>query len=377
MAPKRRKPFFIRGTYFDYPSLFFILFLVFFGVMMVYSSSSFVSYRLFNNNTHYLFRQIFFGMLGIMVMFGVSKIRYQVLRRFSYIGVLGIAILLIIVLVGGQSVNGSSRWINLGFISFQPSEIAKIVVVLYMAYICSEKPELLRSIKGTVIAFAPAAGVVILIAIENLSTAIICALIAGGIWFVATPKMKYVVVMLVVGVLFVIVMISMQGYRGERIQAWRNPEASSSGFQTLQGLYAIGSGGLFGRGLGQSIQKMGNIPEAQNDMIFSIICEELGIVGAVGLILVFVMLIWRFRFIAEGAPDRYGSLIVIGVISHLAFQVLINMFVVTNLMPNTGVPLPFISYGGTSLVFLLIEMGIVLAVSRQIEPLGSEEEKEA
>ena len=122
---------------------------------------------------------------------------------------------------------------------------------------------------------------------------------------------------------------------------------------------------------------MGNIPEAQNDMIFSIICEELGIVGAVGLILVFVMLIWRFRFIAEGAPDRYGSLIVIGVISHLAFQVLINMFVVTNLMPNTGVPLPFISYGGTSLVFLLIEMGIVLAVSRQIEPLGSEEEKEA
>ena len=189
--------------------------------------------------------------------------------------------------------------------------------------------------------------------------------------------MKHVVVMLVVGVLFVIIMISMQGYRGERIQAWRNPEASSSGFQTLQGLYAIGSGGLFGRGLGQSIQKMGNIPEAQNDMIFSIICEELGIVGAVGLILVFVMLIWRFRFIAEGAPDRYGSLIVIGVISHLAFQVLINMFVVTNLMPNTGVPLPFISYGGTSLVFLLIEMGIVLAVSRQIEPLGSEEEKEA
>ena len=139
---------------------------------MVYSSSAFVSYRLFNNNTHYLFRQIFFGMLGIMVMFGVSKIRYQVLRRFSYIGVLGISILLIIVLIGGQSVNGSSRWINLGFISFQPSEIAKIVVVLYMAYICSEKPELLRSIKGTVIAFLPAAGVVILIAIENLSTAI-------------------------------------------------------------------------------------------------------------------------------------------------------------------------------------------------------------
>ena len=377
MASKRRKPFFIRGTYFDYPSLFFILFLVFFGVVMVYSSSSFVSYRYYNNNTHYLFRQVFFGMLGIFVMFFVSKVRYQVLRKFTYIGVLGIALLLLFVLFGGHSVNGSSRWLDLGFISFQPSEIAKIVVVLYMAYICSERPELLRSIKGTIKAFAPAAVIVVLIAVENLSTAIICALIAGGIWFVATPKMKYVIIMVVAGLIFVAVMISMAGYRGDRIEAWRNPEASSSGFQTMQGLYAIGSGGLFGRGLGQSIQKMGNIPEAQNDMIFSIICEELGIVGAVGLILVFVMLIWRFRFISEGAPDRYGSLVVVGVISHLAFQVLINMFVVTNLMPNTGVPLPFISYGGTSLVFLMLEMGLVLAVSRQIEPLGSEEVSEA
>ena len=377
MATKRRKPFFIRGTYFDYPSLFFILFLVFFGVMMVYSSSSFVSYRYYNNNTHYLFRQAFFGMLGIFVMFGISRVRYQALKKFTFIGIIGIGLLLGFVLLAGKSVNGSSRWLNLGFISFQPSEIAKIVVIMYMAYTCSDRPELLRSIKGTFIAFAPVAPIIILIAIENLSTAIICSAIAGGIWFVATPKIKYVVVMLVVGVVFAVIMINSAGYRAERIVAWRNPEATSSGFQTLQGLYAIGSGGLFGRGLGQSIQKMGNIPEAQNDMIFSIICEELGIVGAVGLILVFIMLIWRFRFIAEGAPDRYGSLIVVGVISHLAFQVLINMFVVTNLMPNTGVTLPFISYGGTSLIFLMLEMGIVLAVSRQIEPLGSEEENEA
>lgn len=377
MAPRKRKPFFIRGTYFDYPSLFFILFLVFFGVVMVYSSSSFVSYRYYNNNTHYLFRQAFFGMLGIFAMFGVSRVRYQVFKKFTYIGLLGITFLLIFVLFAGKSVNGSARWVNLGFVSFQPSEIAKIVVILYMAYICAGRPELLRTIKGTIIAFIPAALVIIIIAIENLSTALICAAIAGGIWFVATPKVKYLLVILAAGVVFAIIMINSAGYRADRIVAWRNPEASSSGFQTLQGLYAIGSGGIFGRGLGQSIQKMGNIPEAQNDMIFSIICEELGIVGAVGLIIVFVMLIWRFRFIAEGAPDRYGSLIVVGVISHVAFQVLINMFVVTNLMPNTGVTLPFISYGGTSLVFLLIEMGIVLAVSRQIEPLGSEEENAA
>ena len=145
---------------------------------------------------------------------------------------------------------------------------------------------------------------------------------------------------------------------------------AENGYQTMQGLYAIGSGGLFGRGLGQSIQKQGFIPEAQNDMIFSIICEELGILGAVGLIVVFLMLIWRFKFIAEGAPDRYGSLIVVGVMSHIGIQVLINMCVVTNVIPNTGVTLPFISYGGTSLVFLLIEIGIVLSVSRQIEPIS-------
>ena len=147
-------------------------------------------------------------------------------------------------------------------------------------------------------------------------------------------------------------------------------EATELGYQTMQGLYAIASGGLFGRGLGQSIQKMGSIPEAQNDMIFSVICEELGIVGAVGVILVFIFMLWRFKFIAEGAPDRYGSLIVVGIIIHVAVQVIINMSVVTNIIPNTGVTLPFISYGGTSIFFLLIETGLLLAVSRQIEPSG-------
>ena len=377
MAAKKRRPFLIKGTYFDYPSLFFIIFLVFFGLVMVYSSSAFVSNRYFNNNTHYLIRQMIFGGAGLFAMFWVSKIRYQALKRFSLILVFAIAGLLIFTMLAGKAVNGSSRWLNLGFISFQPSEIAKIVVILYMAYIVSEKPHLLRNVKNTVNAFFPVGVIVVIIAIENLSTAIICAAIAVCIWFVATPKLRYVVIIAIVGVVFVILMISFAGYRGDRLQAWRNPEESSSGFQTLQGLYAIGSGGLFGRGLGQSIQKMGNIPEAQNDMIFSIICEELGIVGAVGLILVFVMLLWRFRFISEGAPDRYGSLIVVGVLSHIACQVLINMCVVTNLIPNTGVTLPFISYGGTSLFFLLVEMGLVLAVSRQIEPLGFEGEKES
>jgi cell division protein FtsW len=190
---------------------------------------------------------------------------------------------------------------------------------------------------------------------------------------VVTPKLRYVFFVGVILVAGGALMIMLQSYRGDRITAWLHPETSEKGYQTMQGLYAIGSGGLFGRGLGQSIQKLGFIPEAQNDMIFSIICEELGVIGAVGLIIVFLMLLWRFRFIAEGAPDRYGSLLVVGVIAHISVQVLINMCVVTNLIPNTGVTLPFISYGGTSLIFLIVEMGLVLGVSRQIEPLSKSE----
>ncbi|HCA22196.1 MAG TPA: cell division protein, partial [Lachnospiraceae bacterium] len=145
-------------------------------------------------------------------------------------------------------------------------------------------------------------------------------------------------------------------------------ETSENGYQTMQALYAIGSGGLFGRGLGQSIQKTGYIPETHTDMIFSVICEELGIIGGIGIIVIFGILLWRLRMIAEGAPDRFGSLLVVGVIIHIGFQVVVNLCVVTNLMPNTGVTLPFVSYGGSSLLFLLMEVGFVLAVSRQIRP---------
>ena len=375
MAAKK-KGLFVKGTYFDYPSLFLIFFLVLFGLMMVYSSSSFVASRDFNNSTHYLLRQFVFAMAGFAVMMVISKVRYQIYKKFTLIMVFGMAIVLLLVFVIGTSGNGSTRWIFLGPISFQPSEIAKLVIVLYMAHICTAEPQSMQSIQGMAKSFWPVGLLIVIIAIENLSTAIICAAIAVGIWFVATPKIRYIGIVILAGCVFVPIMIKLQSYRSGRIDAWLHPETSKYGYQTMQGLYAIGSGGLFGRGLGQSIQKMGFIPEAQNDMIFSIICEELGIVGAAGLIIVFLMLIWRFRFIAEGAPDRYGSFIVVGVITHVAAQVLVNMCVVTNIIPNTGVTLPFISYGGTSLFFLLIEMGVVLSVSRQIEPLSLLEEEE-
>ena len=371
----QKKGVFIRGTYFDYPSLFLIIFLNIFGLMMVYSSSSFVSNIDFGNSTHYLLRQFVFGLLGFGAMYFFSKVRYQVYINFTEIIILVETVLLILVFIVGSARNGSTRWIFIGPIGFQPSEIAKLVIILYMARVCSSRPTDLTNLKGLIRVFWPVGVLIIIIAIENLSTALICAAIAASIWFVSTPKLRYLVIIAIVGAIFIPVMINMQGYRSDRIDAWKHPLTSEAGYQTRQGLYAIASGGLFGRGLGQSIQKMGFIPEAQNDMIFSIICEELGIFGAAALIIVFLMLLWRFRFIAEGAPDRYGAFIVVGVIAHVAVQVLINMCVVTNIMPNTGVTLPFISYGGTSLVFLLIEMGIVLSVSRQIEPLSALDEE--
>ncbi|MBR6403642.1 MAG: cell division protein FtsW [Eubacterium sp.] len=344
--------------------------------MMVYSSSSFVASRDFKSSTHFLFRQFVFAVGGFVVMLVASKIRYQIYKKFTEIFIYGMVIVLLLVFVIGTTTNGSARWIYIGGIGFQPSEIAKLVIILFMAHVCTANPDSMNSIQGIAKAFWPVGLLIMIIAIENLSTAIICAAIAVGIWFVATPKVRYMGIVVLAGCVFVPLMIKLQSYRSGRIDAWLHPETSQHGYQTMQGLYAIGSGGLFGRGLGQSIQKMGFIPEAQNDMIFSIICEELGIVGAAGLIIVFLMLIWRFRFIAEGAPDRYGSLIVVGVITHVATQVLVNMCVVTNIIPNTGVTLPFISYGGTSLFFLLIEMGVVLSVSRQIEPLSLLEEEE-
>ena len=165
------------------------------------------------------------------------------------------------------------------------------------------------------------------------------------------------------GIGFVAIFLSMESYRLERLAIWRNPEKYEKGYQTLQGLYAIGSGGLFGRGLGSSIQKLGFVPEAQNDMIFSIICEEMGLIGAVFVMLLFFILIWRFFIIASHAPDLEGALIASGAMAHMMIQVILNIAVVTNTIPNTGITLPFISYGGTSVMFLLFEMGLVLNVS--------------
>ena len=243
----------------------------------------------------------------------------------------------------------------------------RIAIIIYLAMLIERIPKQLDKVSSMAKVGIRLVPLVVFVAVNNLSTAIIILGIAVCMLFVASPKYKEFFVVAVLGVLFIFAFINIASYRSDRVEAWKHPEtAGDKGYQTMQALYAIGSGKLFGKGLGQSLQKLGNVPEAQNDMIFSIICEELGLFGAVCVILLFVLMLWRMMVIANNAKDLYGALLVTGIMSHIAIQVVLNIAVVTNTIPNTGVILPFISYGGTSLVFLMAEMGLALSVSKGI-----------
>ncbi len=248
---------------------------------------------------------------------------------------------------------------------FQPAEFAKVAVILLLAWYVSGRAkdtENFRFMCRVLLLILPIVG---LVGTNNLSTAIIILGIGVMSIFVSHPRYLPFVGMGGAGIAFIAVFLSMESYRLERLAVWRDPEAYEKGFQTIQGLYAIGSGGLFGRGLGSSMQKLGFVPEAQNDMIFSIICEELGLVGALILMGAFGLLLWRLMVLSIHAPDLLGSLICGGIMGHMAMQVILNIAVVTNTIPNTGITLPFISYGGTSVLFLMAEMGLALSVGRQ------------
>ena len=278
----------------------------------------------------------------------------------------------------GHEVNGAKRWIKIGPIQFQSAEPAKLAIILFLSVLIVQFGKKLKGFKAPTVLFAFGALTFLLTwkFTENLSTAIIILGITCALIFVAHPKTAPFV--LTAGIGLPVGIVGVRGYvsslgasgnfRFNRVLAWIDPEKYSDGggYQVLQGLYAIGSGGLFGKGLGNSTQKIQSIPEAQNDMIFSIICEELGLFGAVLLTILFVFLLYRLMFIAQNAPDLLGSLIVTGIFAHIALQVILNIAVVLNVIPTTGVTLPFISYGGTSILFLMTEMGIALNVSRQI-----------
>lgn len=260
----------------------------------------------------------------------------------------------------------------------QPAEVAKVAIIVFLPFLICRMGKKFKSLKGvaTVLFFGGFLAAMVYLLTENLSSAVIIMGITCVMVFVVHPRTAPFLVLLAIGAALIAVGVSfivanfdkLDSFRFSRILVWLDPEnhASSGGFQVMQGLYAIGSGGLFGKGLGNSIQKMGSVPEAQNDMIFSIICEELGICGAIIVTVLFLMLLYRLFFIARNAPDLYGSLMVTGIFIHIALQVVLNISVVINLIPTTGITLPFISYGGTSIVFLMAEMGLALGVSRRI-----------
>lgn len=371
--PKERRKrirFWNPGNFYDFTLLFLIIFLVGFGLVMVYSASSYTAALDYGSSAYYLKRQAVFAVIGLALMFFISMVDYRILKKFTVIGFLVISALLLVTLIAGSAGGageGSTRWIELGPIRFQPSELAKLIIIMYVAYAATQQVWKLNDWKILAKIMVPPLIIIGLIVKENLSTAIICGVITVAILFVASPKYWHFFVIGIAAVLGGVAMVLLESYRGDRFDAWMNVETHPKGYQTLQSLYAIGSGGLWGKGLGQSIQKMDFIPEVQNDMIFSVICEELGLVGGIALILLFIFLIWRLMVVITNANDLYGSLLAVGVMAHISVQVLINIAVVTNTIPNTGIPLPFISYGGTSLIFLLIEMGIVLSVARQIK----------
>ena len=366
-------------SYIDYSMIFIILFLLAFGLIMLYSTSSYEANLDYGDSAYYFKHQLIPSILGLVGMVVLSYIPYRIYARLAMPIYLVAAALLVAIIPFGKTINGAKRWIIIAGVSIQPAEVAKVATIIFTATMIIKLKKNLTTLKGFGIALmfpAVLAGMVYIIT-RNLSSAIIIMGITVVMLFISTPGYRmYIIVaagvLAFAAALVVIIANSNQtsgmNYRFERVLAWLDPQAHASGkgFQTLQALYAIGSGGIFGKGLGESMQKMGFIPEAQNDMIFSIICEELGLFGAIAVMLMFLLLIWRLMVVANNAPDMFGALLVIGVMGHIAIQVILNIAVVTNTIPNTGITLPFISYGGSAVIIQLAEIGIALNVARNI-----------
>ena len=361
----------LTGETVDIPFLLLTLLLLAVGLVMLYSASS--AQSMYDTgywiSTKYLQKQAVCAGIGLVCMWIFSRIPASFWLKFAWI-LYGISIvLLLLVLVAGESVNGARRWINIAGLQFQPSEIAKFTMIVLFAKLAKGFGTDARKFRYGVMGFGGALlGILVPLALEkHLSAIMLMGMVAVVIMFVAGTNPKWLLAGAGCAIVFVIVYVSFMGYAGDRITAWLHPESdpSDKGYQILQSLYAIGSGGLFGLGFGKSRQKYLYLPFQYNDYIFAIVCEELGLVGAVLIMILFGALILRGFWIALRAADRFSTVLCTGLVALIAVQTVLNLGVVTNLLPSTGIALPFFSYGGTALAVNLGEMGIVLSISRQ------------
>lgn len=361
-----------KGKQLDFTLLFVVLVLLFTGLIALSSASSYYALTEFNDSSYYIVRQIAFAVVGIVGMLIISKIDYKKYIKFGYL-IYGIGILLMLMVfvpgIGG-TVNGANRWLNLGFMRFQPSEIMKLCLIIGLSTYIEKNQAKMKTIKGYLVP-ACMLGLVCLIMYfqDHMSGMIVMMVLGATIIFINGIKIK--TRYLVIGGLLIVVVAAVfllsDSYRLERVTSFMNPEADTTGsnWQPIQSLYAIGTGGLFGRGLGQSRQKYLWLPEAQNDFIFSVFAEEFGFVGCVIVLTLYGFFVTRGLVIAMKSKNKYGTLIAGSIITMFAFQIIVNIAVVTVSMPTTGMPLPFFSAGGTSLLINLAAVGLVLNISRQ------------
>ena len=368
------------GANIDVPFLFILMILLAVGLTMLYSASYAQSeYDTgYTVSTRYLQKQAVCAVIGLAAMFFLSRIPPDFWLRFAW-PLYGISIVLLLsVLLFGQSVNGARRWINIAGIQFQPSEIAKFTLIVLFARLTKGFGRDAKKFRYGVLGFGGALlGILVPLALEkHLSAIMLMGLVAVVMMFVAGTDPKWLLAGAGAAAVFVVVYITLMGYAGDRVTAWLHPEQDpgDTGYQILQSLYAIGSGGLFGRGFGKSRQKYLYLPFQYNDYIFAIICEELGLVGALLIMTLFGALILRGYWIALRAPDRFYTVLCAGLITLIAVQTVLNLAVVTNLLPSTGIALPFFSYGGTALAVNLGEMGVVLSISRYRNQAARQEE---
>ena len=369
----------MRGETVDIPFLILILLLLLVGLTMLYSASYAQSaYDTgYEVTTRYLQKQAVCAGIGLAAMYAFSRIPAALWYRLAW-PLYGISIVLLLsVLVIGEEVNGARRWINLAGIQFQPSEIAKFTMILLFARLTRGFGQDAKKFRYGVLGFGMALlGILVPLALEkHLSAIMLMGMVAVVMMYIAGTHPKWLLAGAGAAVVFVIIYISFMGYAGDRVTAWLHPESDpgDTGYQILQSLYAIGSGGLFGLGLGKSRQKYLYLPFQYNDYIFAIICEELGLLGAVLIIVLFAVAILRGYWIALRARDRFSTVFAAGLVTLIAVQTILNLAVVTNLLPSTGIALPFFSYGGTALAVNLGEMGIVLSISRQRDQIKKQE----